>query len=58
MVFLSGSGKEKRLVCTALPDRRVIDIRVNTSLAFVEARGDSIFLGSGDSIARMDMQER
>jgi hypothetical protein len=58
MVFLSGSGGEKRLVCTALPDRRVVDIRVKAGLAFAEARGDSIFLGTDDRIVRMDLQER
>jgi hypothetical protein len=36
----------------------VVDIRFKASLAFAEAKGDSIFLGSGDSIARMDLQER
>jgi hypothetical protein len=58
MVFLSGSGYEKRLVCTALPDRRVVDLRFKANLAFAEARGNSIFLGADGAIARMDMQER
>jgi hypothetical protein len=58
MVFLSGSGDAKRLICTALPDRRVLDVPVKASLAFVEARGDSLFLGADDSIVRMDFEER
>ena len=58
MVFLSGRGDTKRLVCTALPDRRVLDVPVKASLAFVEARDDSLFLGADDSLVRMDFEER
>jgi hypothetical protein len=58
MVFLSGRGDTKRLVCTAIPDRRVVDVSLKASLAFVEARGDALFLGTDDSIVRMDLEER
>jgi hypothetical protein len=58
MVFLSGAGDVKRLVCTALPDRRVLDVPVKASLAFVEARNDTLFLGADDSLVRMDFEER
>lgn len=58
MVVLSGSGDAKRLVCAALPDRRVVDVSLKARLAFVETRGDSLFLGVDDQIVRMDLQER
>lgn len=58
MVLLSGAGEEKRLVLAALPDRRVIDLALKAQLAFVETRGDSIFLGADDDIVRMDLKER
>jgi hypothetical protein len=58
VVFLSGSGEGKRLVCTALPDRRVVDVSFRAKLAFAETRGDSLFLGFDDDIVRMDLQER
>jgi len=58
MVFLSSSAGSKRLVCTAAPDRRVADLRLNARRAFVLARGDSIFLGLDDRIVRMDLVER
>jgi hypothetical protein len=58
MVVLSGSGDAKRLICTALPDRRVLDVPVKASLAFVEAKNDSLFLGTDDSLVRMDFEER
>jgi hypothetical protein len=58
MVFLSGYGTDKRLVCTAMPDRRVVDVPVKASLAFVGTKGDSLFLGLDDQILRMDFKER
>lgn len=58
LVLLSGSGEEKRLVCAALPDRRVVDLVLKAELAFVETRGDSIFLGADQDIVRMDLAER
>ncbi len=58
MVFLSGSGEEKRLICTALPDRRVVDLAFKAKLAFAESRGDALFIGLDDSIVRMDLKER
>ena len=58
MVLLSGEGEEKRLVLAALPDRRVIDLALKAQLAFVETRGDSIFLGADGDIVRMDLKER
>jgi hypothetical protein len=58
MVFLSGSGEGKRLICSALPDRRMVDASFRAKLAFVETRGDSLFLGFDDDIVRMDLQER
>ena len=35
MVFLSGKGDQKRLICTAAPDRRVVDLSLNAKRAFV-----------------------
>jgi hypothetical protein len=58
MVFLSDSGDAKRLVCTALPDRRIVDLPIKAKLAFVESRGDSLFLGVDGDIIRMDLEER
>jgi hypothetical protein len=62
MVFLSGTGAQRRLVCTALPDRRIADLRVKASQAFVvagdEAAGNALFLGLDDRIVRMDLKER
>jgi len=58
LVLLSGDGEEKRLICAALPDRRVIDVSLRTNLAFIETRGNSLFLGVGDDIVRMDLQDR
>jgi hypothetical protein len=58
MVFLSGSGEDKRLLCTALPDRRIVDLPIKAKLAFAQAQGDSLFLGLDDAIVRMDLKER
>lgn len=58
MVFLSGSGEDKRLLCTALPDRRIVDLPLKAKLAFADSRGDSLFLGLDDTIVRMDLKER
>jgi hypothetical protein len=58
MVFLSGRGDAKRLVLTALPDRRVVDLSFKARLAFAIAAGDSLFVGLDDSIVRMDLKER
>ncbi len=58
MVLLSGGGDEKRLVCAALPDRRVVDLVLKAPLAFVETGGDSIYLGIDDDMVRMDLRER
>jgi hypothetical protein len=58
MALLSGSGADKRLVCAAMPDRRLVDVTLRAKDAFIEARGDSIFLGLDDDIVRMDLQER
>ena len=58
MVLLSGSGEDKRLLYAALPDRRLVDLRIKAQLAFVETRGDSLFLGLDQDIVRMDLQER
>jgi hypothetical protein len=58
MVFLSGRGEDKRLLCTALPDRRVVDLSFKAKLAFVQAEGNSLYLGLDDSIVRMDLKER
>lgn len=58
MVLLSGNGEDKRLLFAALPDRRLVDIGIKAQLAFVETRGDSLFLGLDQDILRMDLQER
>jgi hypothetical protein len=58
MVLLSGSSGTKRLVCVALPDRRIVDTTFLAKIAFVETRGDSLFLGVDDDIVRMDLRER
>jgi len=58
LVFLSGGSAGQRLVCTALPDRRIVDARLKASLAFAETSGDSLFLGLDDRIVRMDIKER
>jgi hypothetical protein len=58
MVLLSGNGEERRLVCAALPDRRVVDLGLKAQLAFVETQGDSLFLGLDQDIVRMDLAER
>jgi hypothetical protein len=58
MVFLSKKGGKKRLVCTAAPDRRVVDLPLDADRSFVMARGDAIFLGLDDRIVRMDLVER
>jgi hypothetical protein len=62
MVLLSGSGEEKRLVCAALPDRRLFDLPLRAKLAFVDAQSDaqggSIFLGLDQDLVRMDLRER
>jgi hypothetical protein len=58
MVFLSGNGEDKRLVCAALPDRRMVDAALKARLAFVETRGNSLFLGMDEDIVRMDLRER
>jgi len=62
MVFLSGTGLERRLVCASSPDRRVADLRVAASQSFVETRsdasGDALFLGLDDKIVRMNIEER
>ncbi len=58
IVLLSGNGGEKRLVCAAPPDRRVVDVTLKADLAFVEARDDALFLGVDGDIVRMDLQVR
>jgi hypothetical protein len=58
MVFLSKKGGKKRLVCTAAPDRRVVDLPLEADRAFVLAKGNAIFLGLDDRIVRMDLVER
>lgn len=58
MVLLSGEGESRRLVCSAYPDRRIVDIALKAKLSFVEARGDSLFLGLDDDILRLDLRER
>ncbi len=58
LVFLSDAGDGKRLVCTEVPDRRVVDVSFQAKLAFVETRGDALFVGLDDTIVRMDLQER
>jgi hypothetical protein len=58
MVLLSGSGESKRLVCAALPDRRMVDVALKARLAFAETRGNALFLGMDGDIARMDLRER
>jgi hypothetical protein len=58
MVFLSGRSDDRRLVCTALPDRRVVDLSFKAKLAFAQTEGDSLFLGLDDGIVRMDLKER
>jgi hypothetical protein len=58
LVLLSGEGERKRLICAALPDRRIIDAPIMARLAFVETRGEALFLGVDDDIVRMDLQER
>lgn len=58
LVLLSRNGDDQRLVCTSLPDRRIVDLSFKAKLAFVQARGDSLFLGLDDGIVRMDLKER
>jgi hypothetical protein len=58
LVLLSGEGETRRLVCAELPDRRVLDVEIQAKQAFVEARGDSLFLGVDDDLVRMDLKER
>ena len=58
MVFLSGKGDQKRLICTAAPDRRVVDLSLNAKRAFVLTKGNTLFLGLDDRIVRMDLEER
>ena len=58
MVFLSGGGEAKRLVCTAFPDRRAVDVPFRAVLGFVDTLGDSLFLGFDDEIVRMDLRLR
>jgi hypothetical protein len=58
MVFLSGRGDDKRLLCTAAPDRRLADLSFKAKLAFALAKGDSLYLGLDDRIVRMDLEER
>jgi len=58
MVLLSGVGDARRLVCAALPDRRIVDFNFQAKLAFIETRGDSLFLGADQDIVRMDLKER
>jgi hypothetical protein len=58
MVFLSGKGDMKRLICTAAPDRRVADLPIKAERAFLLTKGNAIFLGLDDRIVRMDLEER
>jgi hypothetical protein len=58
MVLLSGQGEERRLVCAALPDRRIVDVSFRAAQSFAETRGDSLFLGADEDIVRMDLRER
>jgi hypothetical protein len=58
MVLLSGEGESRRLVCSAYPDRRIVDMTLKAKLSFIEARGDSLFLGLDDAILRLDLRER
>jgi hypothetical protein len=58
MALLSEGREGKRLVCTALPDRRIADLSFQAATAFIETRGDSLFLGVEDDIVRMDLRER
>jgi len=58
MVLLSGEAEKKRLVCAALPDRRIVDVSFQAREAFIETRDDSLFLGADQDIVRMDLQER
>jgi hypothetical protein len=57
LVFLSGLGADKRLVCASLPDRLVVDAPLSAKDAFVLTSGDSIFIGADDRIARLDLRE-
>jgi hypothetical protein len=58
LAILSGDGTESRLVCAELPDRRVLDVAFQAKQAFVDTRGDAIFLGADDILERMDLRER
>jgi hypothetical protein len=57
LVLLSGQGSRKRLVCAALPGRLAIDAPLSAKDAFIDASGDSIFIGADDLIARLDLKE-
>jgi hypothetical protein len=57
-VLLAEADGRARLVCGAMPDRRILDAVVTGSPAFVSTSGNALYLGAGDSIARMDLVER
>ncbi|HTX72460.1 MAG TPA: hypothetical protein VMC79_06505 [Rectinemataceae bacterium] len=57
LVLLTGSPDSKRLVCVAPPDRRLVDLPIQTDRTFIDISGDSIFLAVDDQLLRLDMRE-
>jgi hypothetical protein len=57
LVLLAGSGAERRLICAAPPDRRLVDLSIGASTAFLEVDGRSLFIGTDSHIVRLDLRE-
>ena len=57
LVLVSGSGRERRLVCASASGRIVVDAPFAAAERFVRSSGDAIFLGADDRIARLDLRE-
>jgi hypothetical protein len=56
LVLLAGAGEEKRLICASPDDRRLVDLPLRASDAFLEVSGRSIFVGADGDLVRLDLR--
>lgn len=57
LALLAGRGPERRLICAMPRDRRVVDLPIAASDAFLQVDGRSLFIGADESIVRLDLKE-
>jgi len=57
LAFLSGAGGAMRLVCASPEDKRLVDLPLRASAAFLDTEGRSFFLGLDEGLIRLDLRE-